>query len=367
MTITEIKLGVLQRVLTDYRVPFFDLLAETFPAGVEIAAGEARPEEQIMPGHPFKAGYHALQNIHILKGGLYLCQQRGVIEWLESFSPDVLIVEANPRYLATLQTIRWMHQRNRPVIGWGLGAPAGSGLRSSLRLSFLKEFDAMLTYSRKGKADYVAAGLTAETVFVAPNAAAIRPKGNPPAHRSSFKDSLPVVIFVGRLQARKRVDLLLRACSNLDPTLQPRVIIAGDGPERTTLETLAGQIYPAAVFTGDQRGEELADLFKQADLFALPGTGGLALQQALGFALPAIAAEGDGTQTDLVRPENGWLVQPGNLESLQIALKEALTDPQSLAKKGLESFRIVQEEVNLECMVFAFEAAVEFVLKRKDR
>ncbi len=111
----------------------------------------------------------------------------------------------------------------------------------------------------------------------------------------------------------------------------------------------------------------MADLFKQADLFALPGTGGLALQQALGFALPAIAAEGDGTQTDLVRPENGWLVQPGNLESLQIALKEALTDPQSLAKKGLESFRIVQEEVNLECMVFAFEAAVEFVLKRKDR
>ncbi len=79
---------------------------------------------------------------------------------------------------------------------------------------------------------------------------------------------------------------------------------------------MADQIYPSAEFAGDRRGDELADLFQQADLFVLPGTGGLALQQALGFALPAIAAEGDGTQADLVRPENGWLVQPGSLESL---------------------------------------------------
>jgi glycosyltransferase involved in cell wall biosynthesis len=367
MTTTGIKLGVVQRVLTDYRVPFFDLLAESFPAGVEIAAGEARPEEHIVPGQPLKAGYHPLQNIHILKGGLYLCQQRGVIDWLESYDPDVLIVEANPRYLATPQAIRWMHQRSRPVIGWGLGAPVGSGLRSSLRLTFLKEFDAMLTYSRKGKADYSASGLPAVTVFIAPNAAALRPTGNPPPHRSSFGDDPAVVIFVGRLQARKRVDLLLQACSNLDPVLQPRLVIVGDGPERTALEALAGQIYPAAVFTGDQRGEALADLFRQADLFVLPGTGGLALQQALGFALPAVAAEGDGTQADLVRPENGWLVKPGSLESLQEALQEALKDPQRLTIKGQESFRIVQEEVNLESMVSAFESAVTFALIRISR
>ncbi len=91
---------------------------------MKIAAGEARPEEQIVPGKPKKAGFHAIENIHILKGGLYLCQQRGVIEWLEEYDPDVFIVEANPRYISTPQAVRWMHQRNRPVIGWGLGAPS---------------------------------------------------------------------------------------------------------------------------------------------------------------------------------------------------------------------------------------------------
>jgi len=367
MTTPDIRLGVIQRVLTDYRVPFFDLLADVFPAGVEVASGEARPEEQVSPGIPQKARQHPLQNIHIMKGGLYLCQQRGVIEWLEKFDPHVLIAEANPRYLATPQAVRWMHRRGRPVIGWGLGAPSGSGLRSSLRLAFLNEFDAMLTYSRKGKADYIAAGLSPETIFVAPNAAAFKPTGDPPTHRDTFEDGPAVVLFVGRLQGRKRVDLLLQACAKLDPIVQPRLVIVGDGPERSSLESLAKQIYPRAEFPGDQRGESLAAIFRQADLFVLPGTGGLALQQALSFALPAIAAEGDGTQTDLIRPENGWLVRPGSLESLTQTLRDALSNPRDLAEKGKASFRIVRDDVNLENMAAAFEAAIEYALKRAAR
>lgn len=367
MTMPDVRLGVLQRVLTDYRVSFFDLLADVFPAGVEVASGEARPEEQIKPGIPMRARQYPLQNIHIMKGGLYLCQQRGVIEWLESFDPQVLIAEANPRYLATPQAVRWMHHRGRPVVGWGLGAPSGSGLRSSLRLSFLREFDALLTYSRKGKTDYAAAGFSPESIFVAPNAAAFKPVGDPPSHRDSFEDGPAVVLFVGRLQGRKRVDLLLQACAKLDPVVQPKVVIVGDGPERMSLESLARQIYPRAEFPGDQRGETLAATFRNADLFVLPGTGGLALQQAMSFALPAIAAEGDGTQADLVRLENGWLVKPGNLESLVQTLRDALSTPQGLAEKGRASFRIVQNEVNLESMAAAFEAAVGYVLKQGSR
>lgn len=364
MTTEDVRPGILQRVLTDYRAVFFDLLADSFPAGLEIAAGEARPEEQIRPGTPQKAGFYPVKNIHILKGGLYLCQQRGVIEWLTEFNPDVLIVEGNPRYLSTPQAIRWMHQRNRPVIGWGLGVPASGGLRSSLRITFLKEFDAIITYSRQGKVGYVTAGIPEEKVFIAPNAAAFRPAAEAPARQLSFVDTRLTVIFVGRLQDRKRVDLLIRACSQLDEQMQPKLIIVGDGPERASLERLAGQIYPLAVFEGDRRGKELDDLFRKADLFALPGTGGLSLQQALAFALPAIAAEGDGTQVDLVRPENGWLVKPGDLESLRRTLQIALSDPETLTQKGRESFRIVREEINLERMAEIFEEAVHYVLKQ---
>jgi glycosyltransferase involved in cell wall biosynthesis len=359
-----IKLGILQRVLTDYRVPFFDFLAGQFPAGIEIAAGEPRPEEQIVSGRPKICSFHPVRNIHVLKGGMYLCQQVGVIEWLESLQPDAIIVEANPRYLATPQVVRWMHQHKRPVVGWGLGVPGGGTLRGNLRLAFLKQFDALLTYSRTGRSQYTEAGISAESVFVAPNAAAFRPVGIAPVHRVSFADSPARVIFVGRLQARKRVDLLLKACSELEPDIQPDVIIVGDGQEKEALQALAGRIYPQAEFIGDLRGIELEDKFITSDLFVLPGTGGLALQQALSFALPAIAAEGDGTQMDLVRPDNGWLVKPGDLASLKSALRQALTNPMDLVIKGQESFRIVKDEVNMECMAGAFESAVRYAMER---
>jgi hypothetical protein len=44
------RLGVQQRVLPSYRVPFFDMLAESCAGGMSLFAGEARPEESIQAG-----------------------------------------------------------------------------------------------------------------------------------------------------------------------------------------------------------------------------------------------------------------------------------------------------------------------------
>jgi glycosyltransferase involved in cell wall biosynthesis len=124
------------------------------------------------------------------------------------------------------------------------------------------------------------------------------------------------------------------------------------------LETLASVIYPRTAFHGAQRGAELENWFNEADLFVLPGTGGLAVQEAMAHGLPVIVAEGDGTQDDLVRPVNGWRVPPGGEAAFASVLQEALSDPPRLRRMGKESFRIVQEEANLEEMVRAFVRAL---------
>ncbi len=168
---------------------------------------------------------------------------------------------------------------------------------------------------------------------------------------------------MGRLQQRKRVDLLLQACANLPEPLKPDLWIVGDGPDRSRLEGLGEQVYPEAVFTGNLQGEQLDQLLDKADLFVLPGTGGLAVQQALAHALPVIVGEADGTQLDLVRPENGWVVNPGDLDSLQTAIQAALLDPPKLRRMGLKSYEIVLNEVNLEGMVSSFSDAVLSTLR----
>ena len=137
-----------------------------------------------------------------------------------------------------------------------------------------------------------------------------------------------------------------------------RLRIVGDGPEREALETLAMEIYPSAEFIGAKHGIELKPYFQQADLFVLPGTGGLAVHEAMSYGLPVIVAKGDGTQDDLVREKNGWQIEPESYEALVSTMKNALSDTARLREMGKESFRIVAEEINIEKMAETFVKAL---------
>ena len=111
-------------------------------------------------------------------------------------------------------------------------------------------------------------------------------------------------------------------------------------------------------FPGWKHGPELEEYFLRADLFVLPGTGGLAVQEAMAYGLPVIVAEGDGTQEDLVKSGNGWLIPANNEQELRKTLQEALVDPTRLRKMGKNSIKIVQEEINIEQMVKVFVKAL---------
>ncbi|MBI5950657.1 MAG: glycosyltransferase family 4 protein [Chloroflexi bacterium] len=347
------KLGLQQRVLPSYRVPFFDLLAQ-FCEGMSLFAGQARPVEMIAGGKPQVAKYAEAKNIHLFSGAFYLCYQQNFIRWLEEWNPDALIVEANPRYLSTPAAVRWMHARGRKVIGWGLGAPK----QSKVWGRFIRQFDAMLSYSQRGADEYAALGFSREKTFVAHNSVSAKPEQK--SDDRPLTVDRATLLFVGRLQARKRVDSLLRACAEMESN--PRLLIVGDGPERAALESLAREVYPSAEFIGAKHGAELKPYFKQADLFVLPGTGGLAVQEAMSYGLPVIVAKGDGTQDDLVRAGNGWQIQPEDYDALVSTMKNALSDRARLHEMGKESFRIVSEEINIQKMAEAFVNALNSVM-----
>jgi glycosyltransferase involved in cell wall biosynthesis len=286
------KVGLVQRVLPNYRAPFFNALGRACEDGLSVFAGKPRPNEMIQPALRLDNAQLVMdRNINLFRGNFYLCVQLGLIDWLTDWDPDVLIVEANPRYLSTPAAIRWMHSRNRPVIGWGLGAPplSGSlaGMRRNRRLQTVRQMDALITYSQTGAEEYAGLGFPEDRIFVAVNA--VTPPPSHPLPRRSAPASIRKgrLLFVGRLQSRKRLDNLLQACASLPTPIQPELVIVGDGPDRTRLEALASEIYPDAVFIGALYGEALDDQFRLADLFVLPGTGGLAIQQAMSFGLPA--------------------------------------------------------------------------------
>lgn len=364
------RVALQQRVFPAYRAAFFEHLAGRCIGGLSLFAGEALPGEGIAASVGLEHVHHVkARNLHLFdpSSRYYYCWQTGIVRWLECWKPDALIIEANPRYLSTSRAVRWMHAHGRPVLGWGLGASPLEGWLSSwrkrARQGFLASLDGLLAYSRRGAQEYAALGIPRERIFTALNAV----EGAPPApspERPPLLDGKPMVLFVGRLQARKRVDLLLRACAGLPDALQPELVLVGDGPERSVLEKLAGHTYPQAQFSGEKRGAELESLFARADLFALPGTGGLAVQQAMRWGLPVIAAEGDGTLDDLVRPENGWRVPSGDLPALKRTLESALQDIPRLRRMGQASFGIIKEEVNIDRMMDVFIQALNATRER---
>lgn len=359
------KLGVLQRVKPSYRVPFFDCLAARCSNGMALFAGEPLAMESIATDVlPTIARLEPVNNIHLFdpSSPFYACYQQNLFSRLREWNPDALIVEANYRYLSSGKVIRWMRSNNRPVVGWGLGAKSLPTPLRQVRDSFLKQFDAMIAYSENGAEEYARLGIPTSKIIVARNAVTDAPSGPEPVRQAGVVKG-PVVLFVGRLQERKRVGALIEAIARIPERIRPGLMIVGDGPESESLRLLAQERLPSTVFAGYQDGERLADHFRQADLFVLPGTGGLAIQQAMSFGLPLIVAEGDGTERDLVTTKNGWLVEPGNDEQLFSTLLTALQDPARLLEMGRESYRIVKTEINIQAMANNFIHAINIAKK----
>lgn len=137
-----------------------------------------------------------------------------------------------------------------------------------------------------------------------------------------------VLLYVGRLAAEKRLDLLAEVLPSLPNT---RLVLVGDGPARPWLEQRLGSAR--AHFTGYLRGDELATAYASADLFAFPSdteTFGQVIQEAMASGLPVVAARAGGA-IDLVRDGvTGALFQPGNTADLLRQAQWLLNTPEQL-------------------------------------
>lgn len=366
-----IRVFLQQRVIPVYRIPFLEMLAAHEWIDLTVFAGQPRPEESIKTGQIIE-GAHFIQsrNIHILRDRFYLCYQQNLRETLHEANPQVIILEGNARYLSSRFAFSWAKQHHAGLIAWGLGVPLKQEgilkhLVNAFWKNFLSHFDAVIAYSRTGAEQYKSAGFSKMQVFTAINAAAAKPTEPPPQRLTDFPDGKATILYVGRLQARKRLDALLRACANLPASLQPNLWIVGNGPQREELEKNANAVYPNARFFGGLYDRELTEIYQKADLFVLPGTGGLAVQQAMSFALPVIMAEGDGTQSNLIKRKNGWSIPANDETALLKALTDALSNPARLRQKGLAAYQTIQQDINIENMVQEFIKAVQYTIEHR--
>ena len=65
------SIGLIQRVCAGYRVPLFDILADTLPGGLSLFAGDPRQDEMIDQSRkPEKAKLFHADNLHLFSGNI---------------------------------------------------------------------------------------------------------------------------------------------------------------------------------------------------------------------------------------------------------------------------------------------------------
>src|SRR5205823_2398319 len=130
----------------------------------------------------------------------------------------------------------------------------------------------------------------------------------------------PIILTVGRLASTERskghepIFTIMRSLRARFPGLI--YLIAGDGDDRSRLETVARALGlgPDAVrFLGYVADEDLPDLYRLADLFVMPSATegfGIVYLEAAGCGLRVLGGAGDGSRDAIPDNRIGEVVDP---------------------------------------------------------
>jgi len=154
--------------------------------------------------------------------------------------------------------------------------------------------------------------------------------------KKEFIDGKINILFVGRLEKRKGLEYLIRACGILqDRYPNFRLIIVGPGTRlRPGYERLTEELgLNNVVFTGRATDNELAEYYRTADIFCAPATHGesfgIVLLEAMACGKPVVASNIPGYASVAHHGSDALLAAPENPESLAQAILE-LIDNRSL-------------------------------------
>jgi glycosyltransferase involved in cell wall biosynthesis len=146
--------------------------------------------------------------------------------------------------------------------------------------------------------------------------------------------SRPRLLFVGRLAVQKNIAMLLHALRGISERFDTTIV--GSGSLDVELKKLAQTLELKNVrFHGRAHGEDLMELFRQADVFVLPSEREgmpLVLLEAMAMGLPTVATDIPGTRDVIMDRETGILVPLDDSNAMQKALLDVVSDEEQYSR-----------------------------------
>lgn len=354
MVRTRTELAMYLAVLPRYRSTCIDILTASLGDRLTIYVSDAHLDPTVTTGIPSSL-YLPVRMRRLLGGRVYL--QHGHTN--EAARSRSLVVDLNPRSLTTWRLLLQRRVMGRRTLVWGhLYPQAGSDSSTAfLRRLMRRLAHGTITYTYENRRRAIEDSPSAQ-VWVAPNAIYRESVIAPGPDGSDRRD----VLYVGRLEPKKKVDLLVRGFARAlrdEPSIRLRIV--GSGSEEKSIRALvtALGIDHAVSFEGwVDSPARLRDYFATAFRSASPGFIGLGLTQSAGFGVPMIAARDEPHSPEVELADVGaveWF-ESNDPVSLGAAIIVAYSGERPLPDEELSAW--VRKRYSAEAMAEGLEAAL---------
>ncbi len=242
-------------------------------------------------------------------------------------------------------------------------------LKYTLQYAF-KMVDAHVDYTEEAFEIFESYGVAKEKIFIIYNSPDTDIIFDEKAKIENLPNLLPNnshrLLHVGRLVKWKKVDMLIDVFEKLQTKFpNAELCIVGDGPELENLKLQAKELnigekvrFVGAVY----EMKDLGRYFKESLVYVLAGMGGLSINDAMCFDKPIICSVADGTEKKLVRDGyNGYIFENGNPKDLFQKIDLLLTDTENAKLMGLNSTKIIKDEVNIHVVIKNYLRAFNYV------
>lgn len=198
-------------------------------------------------------------------------------------------------------------------------------------------------------------------MYVAHNTVAVR--DTEPVASVELRDS---IVFVGSLTSRKGLDRLLHVFAETVPRLPEwvRLVIVGDGPVRSKLETLAEDLgLEGRVEMPGRINDpvELAPYYARALVSVSLSQAGLSVLQSMGHGVPFLTIRDSlsgGETLNITDGLNGFVVDDNN-NAISVALQSLAGDPSLATRMGAAAHKHYQRYATIENYAQGFFDAIE--------
>lgn len=378
----QLRILVIQRLIPEYRVPFFRYLNQLSDLKVTVVYGKPRRNSSVRNAKSMNGFVsRMIKTTYFIKN--FFCYQPSIVFDVLRKKYDIIIAEFSIAILSNVIAAFLCRIFGVKFIWWGCGYD--SLVRSKDRLYIFKKWllrlliwyaDAVIAYSETAKCYYECLGSQSNKIFIAYNSIdneylleirnrlLLKPKECDAILEKHHLVRKVTILFVGRLIEEKKIRFLLNAFGIVKKIVSnTALIIVGDGPQRKQLEAEANNISTDIIFTGSIYDRKtLGKYFSIAKVFVLPGLGGLAINEAMCFGLPVVCARADGTELQLIEDGvNGYIVKKSTPDVFAQAILKIIRNEEVRISMGKRSLHIIRHKVNIGAMLNGFRQAIAYV------